>query len=226
MSVPRPAAPLPVGKLPVEVLSGLLAGVERADPSVLVGPGIGRDAAAIRAGGAIVVAKTDPITFAGKDAAAYLVDINANDLACLGATARWLLVTALLPEGTTQGEVGEQFASLGAACRRRGISLVGGHTEVTDAVVRTVLVGQLLGTCGEEELLPPGGGHAGDRLLVSKAIAVEGTALLANERGDQLARALGGPVVERAGRLLEDPGISVVPEARALLAAGGVTCAP
>src|SRR5918999_122425 len=107
-----PSLPLPVGKLPAALLGRLTAGLGAADPDVLVGSGLGRDAAAIAFGDRILVAKTDPITFAGKHAAAYLVDINANDLACLGATPRWLLVTALLPAGITAGEVANQFQAL------------------------------------------------------------------------------------------------------------------
>jgi hydrogenase maturation factor len=91
----------------------------------------GRDAAAIALGDRILVAKTDPITFATEHAATYLVDVNGNDLACLGARPRWLLVTALLPEGITAGEVEAQFAELAAVCAARNIALVGGHTEVS-----------------------------------------------------------------------------------------------
>ena len=215
--------PLPVGKLPAALLGRLVAAHGSTDPAVLVGPGIGRDAAAIRLGDVVLVAKTDPITFATRSAAAYLVDVNANDLACLGATPRWLLATALLPEGMTAGAVEEQFAELFETCARRRISLVGGHTEVTTGIDRTILVGLLLGETTEERLLRPGGAQPGDRLLLTKGLAVEGTALLANELGDRLAAAIGPGSVERAVGLLADPGISVVRDAEVLLASGGVT---
>ncbi len=216
-------APLPLGKLPGALLGRLLSAYGTADPAVLVGPGIGRDAAAIALGEAVLVAKTDPITFATTAAAAYLVDVNANDLACLGATPRWLLATALHPAGITASAVEAQFAELTEVCARRSISLVGGHTEVTDAVGRTVLVGLLLGETTRDRLLRPGQAQAGDCLLLTKAIALEGTALLAREIGDRLRPLVGASVVERAARLLVDPGISVVPEARRLLDAGGVS---
>ena len=184
-------APLPLGKLPGALLGRLLVAYGTDDPAVLVGPGIGRDAAAIAIGDAVLVAKTDPITFATTAAAAYLVDVNANDLACLGATPRWLLATALLPEGITASAVEAQFAELTEACARRAISLVGGHTEVTDAVGRTVLVGLLLGETTRDRLLHPGQAQPGDCLLLTKAIALEGTALLAREIGDRLRPLVG-----------------------------------
>jgi hydrogenase maturation factor len=215
---------LPVGKLPGDLLARLVATYASRDPSVLVGPGRGRDAAAIAVGGTILAVKSDPITFATDRACRYLVEVNANDLACLGATPRWLLVTALLPEArTTPADVEAQFKELHDVCAAHGISLVGGHTEVTFGLDRPILVGTLFGEVAADRLLRPGMARPGDSLLLTKGIAIEGTALLAREFGDRLRPVLGDDLVQRAARLLFEPGISIVPDATALLAAGGVT---
>jgi hydrogenase maturation factor len=190
---------------------------------VVVGPGIGGDAAAIDLGAKTLVVKSDPITFATESPAQYLVDVNANDLACLGATPRWMMVTALLPEGTTEDEVEIHFHELRDACVERRVSLVGGHTEITSAVGRPILVGVLLGEARQGALLQPGGACPGDVLLLTKALALEGTALVARELGDGLGATVGRDIVQRAASLLADPGISVVAEAMAVLDAGGVT---
>jgi hydrogenase maturation factor len=211
-----------VGKLPSSFLARLLATYVPHDGGVIVGPGIGRDAAAIAFGDRILVAKTDPITFATDHAATYLVDVNGNDLACLGARPRWLLVTALLPEGVGAEEVESQFAELAAACAARSIALVGGHTEVTAGLDRTILVGMMLGDTSHDGLLLPGGARPGDRLLLTKGIALEGTALLARERAAELAAVLGEETVQRAQHLLMEPGISVVRDVDVLLPVGGV----
>jgi hydrogenase expression/formation protein HypE len=216
-------AGLPVGKLPGQLLGRLISTYATSDPTVVVGPGIGGDAAAIDLGSTTLVVKSDPITFASESPARYLVDVNANDLACLGATPRWMMVTALLPEGTTEELVETHFRELRDACVQRGISLVGGHTEITAGLGRPILVGVLIGEVESGRLLRPGGARAGDRLLLTRPIAIEGTALLAHELGDRLAGAVGRDLVERAARLLVEPGISVVPDAIALLEAGGVT---
>ncbi len=215
-------APLAIGKLPSALLGALLTANQVDDASVLVGPGVGRDAAAIRFGDAVLVAKSDPITFASTGTAAYLVDINANDLACLGATPRWLLVTALLHEGVTAADVETLFTDLSAVCATRGIAMVGGHTEITAGLDRTILVGTLLGETTEQRLLRPGGARACDDLLLSKGIAIEGTALLARERGDLLRSLIDAATVERAADLLDTPGISVVADAEAVLGQDGV----
>jgi hydrogenase expression/formation protein HypE len=133
------------------------------------------------------------------------------------------MVTALLPAGTTEGEVEAHFRELRDACVERGVSLVGGHTEVTTAVSRTILVGVLLGEARGGTLLRPGGARPGDVLLLTKAIAIEGTALLARELGDRIRDYVDPAVVERAAGLLADPGISIVAEALAVLDSGGVS---
>jgi hydrogenase expression/formation protein HypE len=218
-----PDSRLPVGKLPSELLGRLLSTYATSDPTVLVGPGVGGDAAAIDLGSTTLVVKSDPITFASESPAQYLVDVNANDLACLGATPRWMMVTALLPEGTTEQLVETHFRELRDACVQRGISLIGGHTEVTFGLRRPILVGVLLGEVDRDRLLRPGRANPGDRLLLTKAIAIEGTALVARELRERLLGSVDAAVLDRAAQLLSDPGISVAAEAIELLDAGGVT---
>jgi hydrogenase expression/formation protein HypE len=98
------------GKLPPSVLAPLLRRIPRRDPRVVLGSGIGEDAAVIDflaspfpegtspGGERLLIAKTDPITFATDLIGWYAVHVNANDVACAGATPRWFLATALLPE--------------------------------------------------------------------------------------------------------------------------------
>jgi hydrogenase expression/formation protein HypE len=214
--------PLPAGKLPGWLLRKVLPGSSR-DPDVLVGPGVGRDAAAITVGDRVLVAKNDPITFASEGGAAHLVEVNANDVACMGATPRWLLVTALLPHGVTPADVLNQFAELRETCRLRSVELIGGHTEIVPGLARPILVGMMLGDAAPHELVRPGGAQPGDVLLVTKGLAIEGTALLARERADVLRERIGDELVRAAASLLDEPGISVVAEAEIARRTGEVT---
>src|SRR3712207_2234270 len=147
--------PLPAGKLPGWLLRKVLPGSAR-DPDILVGPGLGRDAAAVTVGDRVIVAKNDPITFASENGAAHLVEVNANDIACMGASPRWLLVTALLPLGVTPAEVLTQFGELRETCRRRSVELIGGHTEIVPGLERPILVGMMLGDASPGDLQTPG----------------------------------------------------------------------
>lgn len=214
--------PLPAGKLPSWLLKKVLP-THSDDEQILVGPGVGSDAAAITVGGQVVVAKTDPITFASERAAFHLVEVNANDLACMGARPRWLLVTSLLPVGTTPADVLSSFADITEACRLRGVHLIGGHTEIVPGIDRPLLIGSMLGVTAPDHLITPGGAKAGDVLLLTKALAIEGTALLATERAESLVPLIGEEMVRRAARLLHDPGISVVADCIAATSVKGVS---
>ncbi len=217
---------LRAGKLPGALLDRLIETYRtRPDPTVLVAAGYGRDAAAIDAGGpAPLIVKSDPITFATDSAADYLVAVNANDIACMGGVPRWLSVVLLLPEETvTQDDVESLFADLQRAANQAGVSVVGGHSEVTSAVTRPVFIGSMIGTAGPAGLLEPGRATPGDDLFLTKWMGLEGTALIAREVGHTLLASIGGDVVERAAFLLSDPGISVSRDAEIVLDTGGVT---
>ena len=204
----------PTGKLPLEDLSRLLARYTREDPSIIVSPGIGRDATVISFGDKYLVAKTDPITFATDQIGWYGVNINANDIAAMGGTPRWFLATLLLPEGKTgPKEVEDIFAQISGACEELGIILCGGHTEITYGLRRPILVGQMLGEVDKDKLVAPDKIRVGDEIILSKGIAIEGTALIAREwKG--LRSQLDGEEIRKCRELLRSPGISVVREAR------------
>ena len=216
---------LPPGKLPGDLLDRLIRAYKTPpDSSVLIDTSYGFDAAAISIGGETLLVKSDPITFATSEAAQYLVAVNANDIACLGGIPRWMTVVALLPEDATTPELVEKlFHDLQKACRDEGVSLIGGHTEVTIGLDRPLLIGTLLGTVGPYGLLEPGKAQAGDELWISHSAAIEGTALLANEKDSELRQALGDDIVGMAQTLLLEPGISVSRDAQLLLRTGGVT---
>lgn len=216
-----PSDLLPVGKLPMDLLHSLLERFGGHDERVIVGPRVGEDAAVIDMGDRYLVVKSDPITFATDDIGWYVVHINANDLAMMGATPRWLLVTLLLPEGRTDRPLVEGiFAQTSQACRSLGVTLVGGHTEITYGLERPIAVGVLLGEVDRQDLVRSSNVQPGDHLLLSKGIAIEGTAVLARELGAQLAERVGEDLVARARRFLQEPGISVLRDVQAVRQVG------
>ena len=212
-----------LGKLPAELLEELLGRYTRPDPSVLVGPGIGEDAAVIDMGERCLVAKTDPITFAADAIGWYAVHVNANDVACCGARPRWFLATLLLPEGdTTRGLVEGIFEQMAEACAELDITLCGGHTEITHGLDRPIVIGQMLGDVARDAFVRGSGARAGDVIILTKGIAVEGTALIARERPAALEDVMDARELSACAGFLRDPGISVVDDARIALEAGGV----
>lgn len=203
---------LPPGKLPHHLLDQLLRRFPTNDPRLIVGPQMGEDAAVIDFGDTYLVAKTDPITFAADEIGWYAVNVNANDIAVMGATPRWFLATILLPEKTATAALAEAiYSQIADACGGLGVALAGGHTEITVGLERPIVAGFMLGEVAPEQLVRSSGVQPGDLLILAGSVPVEGTALIAREKeGELLARGVDPALVRRAQRFLHDPGISVV----------------
>jgi hydrogenase expression/formation protein HypE len=215
--------PLPVGKLPAEHLARLLARHTRPDPRLVVGARPGEDAAVIDLGDRYLVAKTDPITFATDEIGWYAVNVNANDIACAGATPLWFLATLLLPEDKTGVALVESiFEQIAGACDQLGVTLAGGHTEITHGLDRPIVVGHMLGEVTPERLVTTAGARVGDDIIVTKGVAVEATAIIAREKAEELRGVLDAGALQRCQGFLHDPGISVVRDAQVAQAAGTV----
>ena len=214
--------PLPHGKLPNDLLARYLSGLAPTDSSILVPAGIGEDVTALDIGGAdTLVAHGDPITLSSEHLASYAVVVNANDIAASGGLPRWLLTTVLMPVGITASQALAVLADLEAAAADVGVDLVGGHTEISDAVTRPVISATMLGTMCRADLRDKRETLPGDVVILTKALAIEGTALLAQELGERL-RALGMDERELAACRELLGLMTVVPEARVAAGFGGV----
>jgi hydrogenase maturation factor len=213
----------PIGKLPTEDLDKLLRKYAPRDPRLVVGGAIGEDAAVIEIADRFLVAKSDPITFATDQIGWYAVNINANDIACTGATPRWFLATLLLPENKTTPKLVEDiFEQISAACRTLGISLAGGHTEITYGLDRPIVIGQMLGEVAPVKMVTTARAQVGDDLILTKGIAIEATAIIATEMRSQLAQFVSAGELDNYANFLREPGISVVKDAAIASAVGGV----
>jgi len=210
-----------VGKLPMDVLQMLLERYGGRDERLVVGPRVGEDAAVLDFGDRYLVVKSDPITFATDEIGWYVVQVNANDIATMGAIPRWLLLTLLLPEKQTDRAMVETvFSQASQACHALGIVLCGGHTEITYGLDRPLAVGLMLGEVEKANLVCTAGAQVGDEVILTKGIAIEGTAILARELEDQLVGQLGQELVGRSQRFLQEPGISVMRDAEIVCRVG------
>lgn len=215
--------PLPLGKLPPHLLASLLLHNPVHDPRVIVGPRPGEDAAVIDIGSQYLIAKTDPITFATDEIGWYAVHVNANDIATMGGIPAWFMATLLLPEKlTTPKLVDTLFAQIGSACESLGISLVGGHSEITYDIDRPIVIGVMLGLAEKHNLITTDGTKAGDVVIVTKGVPVEATALIVREKADALRDTFPAEFLSRCADYLYRPGISVVRDASIAAFAGRV----
>ncbi len=212
------------GKLHAQLLEALIGKLPLDDERVVVGPRIGEDAAVIDMGDRYLVAKTDPITFTAEEIGWYAVNVNANDIAVMGATPKWFMATVLLPEGKSDEALAESiFTQIANACRELNITVIGGHTEVTYGLDRPILVGAMLGECDRDKLVVSSNAQIGDAIILTKGIPIEGTSIIAREKGDELfRRGYEASFIERAKRMLYEPGISVVKDALIATSSGRV----
>ncbi len=212
----------PVGKIPLDLMRRLLD-FPIPDPRVRLGPGIGLDAAVVEMGDRCLVVKADPITFATEAIGWYAVQVNANDIATTGALPRWMMAILLLPEGRTDVDLVEGiFRQIRSACEALGIILIGGHSEVTYGLDRPIVAGFMLGEVAPDRLVTPRGARVGDRVILSKPIAIEGTSVIAREKRAELEPVFGEAFLQRCADFLYNPGISVLEDAQIALGAGQV----
>lgn len=222
LGIARLGLAVPEGKLPERLLSRHLATLPADDPALLVAAGVGQDVAALDVSTEeILVVHGDPITLSGQELGRAAVQVNANDVATAGATPRWFLATVLLPPGTSAAEALCLLGDIADAARELGVTPVGGHTEVTSVVSRPVVSGTMLGVVDRAGLRDKRDARPGDRVVLTKAVAVEGTALLAAELTDDLLVAgLDEDELAHCRGLLKL--ISVAPEARVATSLDGV----
>lgn len=201
--------PLRQGKLPSALLREILAEQTDLPAEVRLGPALGEDGCAIDVPEGTLIAAADPITLTSNDIGAHAVTINANDVAVMGVRPRWFLAVVLLPTGTRESDVRALFTSMRSALDDLGATLVGGHTEVSDAVNQPIVVGQMMGFSQNQRFLRTGGVRAGDLIVQAGLAPVEAAAVLAAETNPRLD-AIDPEVLALARKAIARPGISVV----------------
>src|SRR5713101_310104 len=177
-----------MGKIPPEtLLRAVYTNLGKRDKRVLVGPGIGRDSAAVKQNGTVLVFTADPITGTPSHIGQHAVEINANDIATTGARPKWYLCTILLPMGTREKSLKEIAREIHDTAKRLGISVVGGHTEATLGIDRPIISGFMIGET-RGRILSAEDGRPGDRILLTKTAGLEGTAILARDKATLLKK--------------------------------------
>ncbi|MDR7419520.1 MAG: AIR synthase family protein [Armatimonadota bacterium] len=177
---------------------------------VLVHAGVGQDCAVLDFGPSVCVATTDPITGAGEHVGRLAVHVACNDLATTGAEPIGLLITLLLAEATAEADLEQFMREAGPTARSLGVEIVGGHTEVTPGIPRSIVVVTAIGRAPRHGFVTSAGGRPGDVLVMTKSAGIEGTAILASDLADRLRPFVDGTTLERARAFIDR--VSVVAE--------------
>ncbi|MEM1569246.1 MAG: AIR synthase family protein [Candidatus Bathyarchaeia archaeon] len=206
-----------VGKIPPKIMEKLVyTKTGSKDPSVLVGPATGEDAAIVDLGdGKALVVHNDAITSACKSLGWLAVHIVANDIAVRGARPRWFLMSLFLPENAPEKTLSEVMDQVDRAAKDLGIMVIGGHTESTPGLDRPIVGTTAIGIADLEKIVTTSGAKTNDYIIMTKTAAIEGTAILCTDFAEILKnRGLDYSTVEEGSKFLAR--ISVVKEALAL----------
>ena len=177
---------------------------------VIVGASTGEDCAALKIDG-LSVLSTDPITAASAGAGALAAHVSVNDVASAGAEPVAMLVTVLAPPSAEEEDISRAIKELADTAKSLNVEIVGGHTEVTDAVTRLVLSTVVIGSASKEKFIRTGGGKAGDALVLAGSAAKEGASIIAADMRERAEAVIGG---EAAEKLANGTDLSVLAAAR------------
>jgi hydrogenase maturation factor len=211
----------PTGKIPPRMLIKTVfkhLGVK--SPNLILGPGIGEDAAIVATGNKVVVLTTDPITGALENMGWLSVHVNANDVATRGVKPQWYLCSILLPERSANNLLSDIMRQIDRASKELHIAVIGGHSEVTPGLSRPVIVGFMIGATDRGRYVTSHGARPGDLLLLTKEAGIEGTAILATDLAHLLKKGVGERTLVAARRLMRR--ISVVKDSQIAMSSGGV----
>ena len=176
------------GKLPSENLEKLLNKLQNKRPETLQGAKLGLDAAVLDFEGDLIAISTDPITGAAEGIGALAIDVSVNDIATTGGEAVGVLLTLLLPLGTKMDEVKEIMTDAERRATELNIEIVGGHTEITSAVTRTVVIGTVIGRVKKEYFPDVSKIKPGNEIFMTKSAPMSAASILSHEYSEFLSR--------------------------------------
>lgn len=194
-----------IGKLSIQDLKDLiLKNIKNNRKEVLSNPKIGGDCAVVECGEEkLLYLSSDPITAATNSLGKLAVHINANDIATSGTAPLGIMLTILAPQGTTKSELENIILEAQAECDKLNISILGGHTEITDAVNRIVLSVTAIGIGERENFENKKDIEPGDYLVITKGVGIEGTGIIASEKESELKAEFGEKFVDTAKEFLD-----------------------
>lgn len=176
-----------IGKLTDEQLEALvLSRLPQLSNNTLSGAGIGADCAWLKTGENLLVTSSDPITAGGSESGTLAIHVSCNDIAACGVRPTGILIVIIAPPSATEEEISSIVDQASREAGKLGVDIVGGHTEVSDCVNRFVVISTAFGYVAKGSPVPLGHALPGDKLIITKTAAIEGSFIAANEHGDKL----------------------------------------
>lgn len=211
-----------VGKISEAALQrSVLKQLKSKREEVLLCGAIGEDSAGVRISeGEVAVVSSNPVTGHGKVRGALAIYSAVNNVAASGAEPVGVMITVMLPENFKESRLKELSEQIEEVCEQLHIQAMGGHTEVTMAVNEPLLCVTAVGKVKEEKLLRTRDARAGQDIVLSKWIGMEGSVAIADAKEEELLERFPKAMIEKVKGMLR--GCTVLPEA-ALAGKSGVS---
>jgi hydrogenase expression/formation protein HypE len=199
-----------IGKLPNEVLEKIvISAIKNRREEVVERAAVGKDCAIIDYGDKFCVLSTDPITGAEKNLGKIAVNVACNDIAAAGAEPIALLMTILAPPNTKEETIMGIMVEANEESSKLNVEIVGGHTEITNAVNRMILSLTAIGIKDKKNISDDA--EVGDFIIMTKSAGMEGSAIIAEEKEKELLRCnLSEKDIDKAKKYIDQ--ISVLKE--------------
>ncbi|MDR3263984.1 MAG: AIR synthase [Clostridiales bacterium] len=152
-------------------------------PEVLSSAGISKDCAAVKCGD-IILLTSDPITAASHIAGRLAIIVSSNDIAAGGGEPFCCLLTIIAPTDATPDDIRAVMTEAQSQAAALDIDIVGGHTEFSPSVNRTIVSCTMLGRTVKPAARKLQGG---DSIIMTKYAGLEGTIIAANDKGEKLS---------------------------------------
>ncbi|MBN2853769.1 MAG: AIR synthase family protein [Clostridia bacterium] len=203
-----------IGKLSNKVLNDIVINTLKPKRGeVILRPAIGEDCTAFSLEEDVCVMSTDPITGATLNLGKIAVNIAVNDIASCGAEPFGIMITILIPPDGEIEQLKQIMNDINQTCDSLNIDILGGHTEVTDAVTRFVITATSVGRVKREKLVMTKNAKAGDCILMTKYVGMEGTSIIINEKRKLIESFLTEDEIKMGNSFIDE--LSVVKEGTA-----------
>lgn len=205
-----------IGKVKESVLKrAVLKQIKNRREEMVIGPAYGGDSTILSIGSLYnLILTVNPITGTPEMMGTYGAQLAANSIAASGGTPVGILVDIMLPEDCEEAVLRQIMKAMEASCKKLAMSVLGGHTEVTTAVNRPIISVTGVGKVDKNQNKNWSHMEPGQELVMTKWAGIYGTAMLADQKEEELHTRYPSDFLEKAKALKDS--ISILPEIRAI----------
>ena len=211
-----------LGKLSDSILKRtVLKQIKNRRSEVLCGAGIGEDCAIFALSGDKFATSVEEYTVKDRQDMIRAIYKSTNNLATAGAEPVAVMLSIILPERASEEKLKKLMDGAAQAAAALNIQIAGGHTTVSKYVSEKLAVVTAYGMYGEEAGARPfttKGAKPGQDIVISKWIGLEGTAILANMKKEEMLARYPEYLIDEAAGF--DKYLSVIPEAATAMKSG------